>query len=670
MKFSECIKSLHQTQHPITGNIYPLISNIVFEIVMADPDKYDRYIAPERDGMFDEFGMSTLKRAYLLNGIETPQFMFMRVSIGIHFNDDEKVFETYDMMSKGMFIHATPTLFNAGTPKPQMSSCFLTQIDNDSIDGIYKTIRDCAKISKHSGGLGVCISNVRASGSIIKGSNGTSNGIVPMLRVFSTTARYVDQGGGKRKGGIMVLLEPWHADIFEFLDLRKNQGIEEMRARDVFLALMINDKFMRAVKNNEDWYLFSPEIAPGLVELYGEAFDKKYDEYVSKKYYMRTVKAHDLWRSIMVAQIETGVPYMLYKDACNLKSNQQNIGPVITNLCSEIMQHVNKDEIAVCNLASIALPKFVNRETKEFDFRSLRETTRIVVRNLNQIIDNNYYPVKEARTSNQRHRPIGVGVQGLADVFAMIEEPFGSDRTRQLNKQIFQTMYYAALDESCELAMTLKRTYESFEGSPLSKGLFQMDLWKDQEYLKDQSVVSNQEWETLRENVRKHGVMNSLLIALMPTASTSQILGNNECIEPYTSNMYSRRVLSGEFKIVNKHMVRKLEELGLWDEKMKNEITKKNGSIQNIERIPKEVQSLFKTTWELSQKILIDMSADRAPYVDQSQSLNIFIAQPSISQLSSMHFYGWGQGLKTGMYYLRTNAASDPIKYTCDTCSA
>jgi ribonucleoside-diphosphate reductase alpha chain len=583
--------------------------------------------------------------------------MYMRVAIGIHKNDIESVIETYNQMSERWFTHATPTLFNAGTPKPQMSSCFLLAMKDDSIDGIYDTLKQTARISQSAGGIGLAIHNVRATGSYIGGTNGTSNGIVPMLKVFNDTARYVDQGGGKRKGAFAIYLEPWHADVFEFLDLRKNHGKEEMRARDLFYALWVPDLFMKRVEANGEWSLFCPHESPGLHECFGLEFENLYHKYEIEGRARKTIKAQELWFAILDAQIETGTPYLLYKDAANSKSNQQNLGTIkCSNLCTEIMEYTSADEVAVCNLASLALPKFVINGS--FDFEKLYAITYQATKNLNRIIDNNYYPVEEARRSNMRHRPIGLGVQGLADAFILMQLPFESDLAKVLNKNIFETIYFAAMTASKDLAK-LQGAYETFEGSPLSKGLFQFDLW-------NVKPSDRYDWETLRKEVIEHGVRNSLLVAPMPTASTSQVLGNNECFEPYTSNIYTRRVLSGEFVIVNKHLLKDLVKLGLWNNAMKDSIITANGSVQHIEEIPAEVRELYKTVWEIKQRNLIDMAADRGAFICQSQSLNLFVDNPTTAKLTSMHFYAWKKGLKTGMYYLRTQAASKAVQFTVE----
>jgi ribonucleoside-diphosphate reductase alpha chain len=639
----------------------PLLADDIMEIIEANAELLDSSIIYDRDFGFDYFGFKTLEKSYLLriDGViaERPQHMYMRVSIGIHKEDIESAIKTYHLMSERWFTHATPTLFNAGTPKPQMSSCFLLTMKDDSIDGIYDTLKQTAKISQSAGGIGLSIHNVRATGSYIGGTNGTSNGIIPMLRVFNDTARYVDQGGGKRKGAFAIYLEPWHADIVEFLDLRKNHGKEEMRARDLFYALWINDLFMKRVEANGDWSLFCPNEAPGLGDTFGDEFEALYNRYEAEGRQRKVIKAQDLWFAILEAQIETGTPYMLYKDAANRKSNQQNLGTIkSSNLCTEILEYTSPDEVAVCNLASLALPRFVNEG--KFDFDKLYDVTYQVARNLNRIIDNNYYPIDEAKRSNLRHRPIGLGVQGLADVFILLRLPFESDLAKVLNKNIFETIYFAAMTASKDMAIE-QGPYETFAGSPLSKGQFQFDLW-------NVAPSNRHDWDALRKEVIKHGVRNSLLVAPMPTASTSQILGNNECFEPYTSNIYVRRVLSGEFIIVNKHLLKDLVQLGLWNDGMKNKIIAANGSIQNINEIPAEIKALYKTVWEIKQRHLIDMAADRGAFICQSQSLNLFVDNPTVAKLTSMHFYAWKVGLKTGMYYLRTQAASQAVQFTVE----
>ncbi|WDF53522.1 ribonucleoside-diphosphate reductase subunit alpha [Mucilaginibacter sp. KACC 22063] len=659
--FSETMRNLYDYTDEKTGRKMPLIADDVMDVINEHAATLDSHIIYDRDFGFDYFGFKTLEKSYLLkvNGqiAERPQHMYMRVAVGIHKSDIDSVIKTYNLMSERWFTHATPTLFNAGTPKPQMSSCFLLSMKDDSIDGIYDTLKQTAKISQSAGGIGLAIHNVRATGSYISGTNGTSNGIIPMLRVFNDTARYVDQGGGKRKGAFAVYLEPWHADVFDFLDLRKNHGKEEMRARDLFYALWMPDLFMKRVEENGDWSLFCPHEAPGLSECFGEKFEKLYSQYETEGRARRTVRAQELWFAILDSQIETGTPYLLYKDAANSKSNQQNLGTIkSSNLCTEIMEYTDANEVAVCNLASLALPRFVNN--KEFDFEKLYEVTYEVTKNLNRIIDNNYYPVEEARYSNLRHRPIGLGVQGLADVFIMLRLPFESELARVLNKNIFETIYFASMTASKDLAIE-QGAYETFKGSPLSEGKFQFDLW-------NVAPTDRHDWASLRKEVVKHGVRNSLLVAPMPTASTSQIFGNNECFEPYTSNIYTRRVLSGEFVIVNKHLLKDLVNLGLWNNTMKNKIIAANGSIQHIDEIPADLKELYKTVWEIKQRSLIDMAADRGAFICQSQSLNLFVDSPNNAKLTSMHFHAWKRGLKTGMYYLRTQAATQAVQFTVE----
>lgn len=658
--FSKTMELLYNYVDPKSGEKAGMIAQDVYEIIQKNAELLDSTIIYDRDYNFDYFGFKTLEKSYLLKidgkTAERPQHMYMRVSIGIHKNDIQAAIETYNLLSEGWFTHATPTLFNAGTPKPQMSSCFLLTMKDDSIEGIYDTLKQCAKISQSAGGIGLSIHNIRAKGSYIKGTNGTSNGIVPMLRVFNDTARYVDQGGGKRKGSFAIYLEPWHDDIFEFLDLRKNHGKEELRARDLFLALWICDLFMKRVEADQMWTLFCPNEAPGLSDVYGDEFEALYIKYEQEGRGRRSIKARDLWAAILDAQIETGTPYILYKDAANEKSNQKNLGTIkSSNLCTEIMEYTSAEEVAVCNLASIALPKFVTDE-KKFDFESLFKVTYVATKNLNKIIDHNYYPVPEARYSNMRNRPIGLGVQGLADTFVKLRFPFDSPEAKALNKDIFETIYFAALTASKDLAKEFG-PYETYPGSPISKGIFQFDMW-------NVKPSNRWEWDVLREEVMKYGVRNSLLVAPMPTASTAQILGNNECFEPFSSNMYVRNVLSGTYPVVNKYLLNDLVSLGLWNETMKNKIMAHNGSIQNIEEIPDNIKALYKTVWEIKQKDLIDMAADRGAFIDQSQSLNVFIDQPNHAKLTSMHFYGWKAGLKTGMYYMRTKPASQAIKFT------
>jgi len=660
--FSETMSDMYHYVNPRTGQESPLLSDEVYEAIMANAEVLDSTIIYNRDFNYDYFGFKTLERSYLLkiNGqiVERPQHMLMRVSVGIHLNDIASAIETYELMSKKFFTHATPTLFNAGTPKPQMSSCFLLSMKDDSIDGIYDTLRSTAKISQSAGGIGLSIHNVRATGSYIRGTNGTSNGIVPMLRVFNDTARYVDQGGGKRKGSFAVYIEPWHADIFDFLDLRKNHGKEEMRTRDLFLAMWIPDLFMKRVQEDSTWTLMCPNECPGLYDVHSDEFDALYLGFEAENKGRKTVKARELWEKILESQIETGLPYMLYKDAANRKSNQKNLGTIrSSNLCTEIMEYTSPDEIAVCNLASISLPMFVENGTFNHDF--LFKVTKRITRNLNKVIDRNYYPVIEAENSNMRHRPVGLGVQGLADAFILMRLPFTSDEAKVLNQEIFETIYFAAVTASMELAKE-EGPYSSFQGSPISQGEFQYNLWG----LNDGDLSGRWDWASLRKEVVEHGVRNSLLMAPMPTASTSQILGNNEAFEPYTSNIYTRRVLSGEFIVVNKHLLQDLVSLGLWNETLKQEIMRANGSVQNIDIIPQDIKELYKTVWEMSMKDIIDMSRQRGYFVDQSQSLNLFMEGATFSKLTSMHFYAWQSGLKTGMYYLRTKSAVDAIKFT------
>jgi len=660
--FSETVTDLYEYINPETGKKAPLIADDVYEIIQANAEYLDSQLIYDRDFSYDYFGFKTLERSYLLRMhgkiVERPQQMLMRVSIGIHKDDLEGALETYELMSKKYMTHATPTLFNAGTPKPQMSSCFLLTMKEDSIDGIYDTLKQTAKISQSAGGIGLSIHNIRATGSYIGGTNGTSNGIVPMLRVYNDTARYVDQGGGKRKGSFAIYVEPWHADIYEFLDLKKNHGKEEMRARDLFYAMWIPDLFMERVEKNEEWTLMCPNECPGLFDCHGQEFVDLYTKYESEGKGRRTVKAREVWAKIMESQIETGTPYMLYKDAANLKSNQQNLGTIrSSNLCTEILEYTSPDEVAVCNLASIALPMFV--EDGKFDHQKLYDVTYKVTYNLNQVIDRNYYPVVEARNSNMRHRPVGLGVQGLADTFIKLRMPFDSEEAKALNKEIFETMYFAAVSSSKDQAVK-DGAYETYEGSPISKGQFQHNLWG----VKDEELSGRWDWKELREEVEKHGVRNSLLMAPMPTASTSQILGNNECFEPYTSNVYTRRVLSGEFIVVNKHLLNDLIDLGLWNDDMKNALMATNGSVQNIEGVPDNLKAIYKTVWEISMRDILDMAADRGMFIDQSQSLNLFMESPNMGKLTSMHFYAWKKGLKTGMYYLRSKPATSAIKFT------
>ncbi|GAC1585909.1 MAG: ribonucleoside-diphosphate reductase subunit alpha [Ginsengibacter sp.] len=660
--FSGTMRKLYDYTSSATGKRMPMIAEDVMKIITENADILDSTIIYDRDYGFDYFGFKTLEKSYLLRidgkVAERPQHMYMRVAIGIHKNDIESAIKTYHLMSEKWMTHATPTLFNAGTPKPQMSSCFLLAMKDDSIDGIYDTLKQTAKISQSAGGIGLSIHNVRATGTYIGGTNGTSNGIIPMLRVFNDTAKYVDQGGGKRKGAFAIYLEPWHADVFDFLDLRKNHGKEEARARDLFYALWVPDLFMKRVEANEDWSLFCPHEAPGLHECHGDEFEDLYSKYELEGRARKVVKAQDLWFAIIDAQIETGTPYLLYKDAANKKSNQQNLGTIkSSNLCTEIIEYTSPDEVAVCNLASIALPRFVI--DGKFDHQKLYDVTYEVTKNLNKIIDNNYYPVQEAKNSNMRHRPVGLGIQGLADVFIMLRLPFESDLAKMLNKNIFETIYFAAMTASKDLAK-VDGSYETYKGSPVSKGIFQYDMW-------NVTPTDRWDWALLKEEVKQYGIRNSLLVAPMPTASTSQIFGNNECFEPYTSNIYTRRVLSGEFIIVNKHLLKDLVQLGLWNPTMKNRIIAANGSVQGIDEMPAEIKELYKTIWEIKQRNLIDMAADRGAYICQSQSLNLFVESPTTSKLTSMHFYGWKKGLKTGMYYLRTQAAAQAVQFTVET---
>ncbi len=656
--FSQTVKALHEYIDPKTGENAQLISDMTFQTIWENRNLLDMAIKHENDYNFDFFGFKTLERSYLLRMegkiVERPQYMLLRAAIGIHGDDIVSALQTYNLMSEKWFIHATPTLFNAGTPRPQLSSCFLLSMTEDSISGIFETLTRCAKISQSAGGIGLSIHNIRAKGSYIKGTGGTSNGVVPMLRVYNDTARYVDQGGGKRKGAFAIYLEPWHADVFEFLDLKKNNGKEEQRARDLFYAMWISDLFMKRVEADDTWTLMCPSECPNLYNTYGEEFEALYTRYEAEGK-GKTIQARELWTKILESQTETGTPYMLYKDNANRKSNQKNLGVIrSSNLCTEIMEYTSEDEVAVCNLASINLSKFIING--KFDFDKLYEITRIVTRNLNRVIDINYYPIIEAKNSNMRHRPIGIGVQGLADALILMRYPFDSVDGKLLNRAIFETIYFAAMTESCELAK-VEGAYSSIAGSPISKGIFQFDMW-------DEKPSSRWDWDSLRKEVIEHGVRNSLLLAPMPTASTSQILGNNECFEPYTSNIYTRRTISGEYIIVNKHLLRDLIELGLWTEEVKEQMIAANGSVQNIAVVPQDIKDLYKTAYEIKQRILIDMSADRGAFVCQSQSLNLFVENPNFAKLTSMHFYAWKKGLKTGMYYLRSKAAVDPIKFT------
>ena len=659
--FSSTMKRLYTYVNPKTGENASLLSKDVYGIINKNAALLDSSIIYDRDFSYDYFGFKTLEKSYLLKldgkVVERPQHMLMRVAVGIHKDDIDSVLETYNLLSEKWFTHATPTLFNAGTPKPQLSSCFLLTMKEDSIDGIYDTLKQCAKISQSAGGIGLSIHNVRGTGSYIKGTNGVSNGIIPMLRNFDMTARYVDQGGGKRKGSFAIYIEPWHSDIFEFLQLKKNHGKEELRARDLFYAMWIPDLFMKRVESNEDWSLFSPDEAKDLHETYGEEFEKLYEKFEKEGKARKTVKAQDLWFEILESQIETGNPYILYKDAANKKSNQKNLGTIkSSNLCTEIIEYTSPDEVAVCNLASIALNKFV-KDDLTYDHQKLYEITKVITKNLNKVIDVNYYPVKEAENSNLRHRPIGIGVQGLADTFILMRQSFDSPEAKKLNSEIFETIYFAAMESSMEIAQK-EGPYKTYEGSPVSKGIFQFDMW---------GIVPDSkrwDWTNLKREVKKHGVRNSLLLAPMPTASTSQILGNNECFEPYTSNIYTRRVLSGEFIVVNKHLLKDLIKLNLWNDSMKDRLMEANGSVQGINEIPDDLKQLYRTVWEISQKSIIDMAADRGAYICQSQSMNIHMQDANFGKLTSMHFHTWKRGLKTGLYYLRTKAAADAIKFT------
>lgn len=659
--FSNVIEDLYNMKNERTGKITPMISESAYNVIMKHSDRLNSAIIYDRDFNYNYFGFKTLERSYLLkiNGkvVERPQHMLMRVAVGIHGEDIDAAIETYHLMSDKWFTHASPTLFNSGTPKPQLSSCFLLTMSDDSIDGIYDTLKRCALISKSAGGIGLNVHCIRATGSYIAGTNGTSNGLVPMLRVFNNTARYVDQGGNKRPGAFAIYLEPWHADIFDFLDLKKNTGKEEQRARDLFYALWIPDLFMKRVEKDEMWSLMCPDESPGLHNCYGEEFEQLYEKYEKEGRFRSQVKAQQVWFAIIESQTETGTPYMLYKDACNRKSNQKNLGTIqCSNLCTEIVEYSSPDEIAVCNLASIALNRYVKDQT--FDFEKLREVTKVITKNLNKIIDVNYYPVPQAEKSNKRHRPIGIGVQGLADAFILMRYPFDSEEAQKLNIEIFETIYYAALEASCELAEKCG-PYETYEGCPASQGILQYDMW-------NVTPTNKWDWAALKQKIAKHGLRNSLLLAPMPTASTAQILGNNESIEPYTSNIYTRRVLSGEFQVVNHHLLKDLTDLDLWDENMKNRLIANNGSIQNIDGIPDNLKKLYRTVWEISQKSILKMAADRGAYIDQSQSLNVHIAEPNYGKLTSMHFYGWHLGLKTGMYYLRSKPAANAIQFTVD----
>ena len=662
-RFSDVVTDLFSMTCPKTGKKIPMISEQHNKIIQDNKDRLDSAIVYDRDFEYQYFGFKTLERSYLLkiNGkvVERPQQMLMRVSVGIHGEDIEAAIETYDLLSKKLFTHASPTLFNAATPRPQLSSCFLLTMASDSIEGIYDTLKQCALISKSAGGIGLNIHNIRASGTYIAGTNGNSNGLMPMLRVFNNTARYVDQGGNKRPGAFAIYLEPWHADVFDFLDLKKNHGKEEQRARDLFYALWIPDLFMKRVEEDGQWSLMCPHECPGLHEVWGDQFEELYTRYEKEGRAKKTIKAQKLWYAIIESQIETGTPYMLYKDACNRKSNQQNLGTIkCSNLCTEIVEYSAPDEVAVCNLASIAVNAFIDKEAHTYDFEGLKKVAKVATKNLNKIIEVNFYPVEEARNSNMRHRPIGIGIQGLADAYILMRLPFESEEACLLNKQIFETIYYGALEASCELA-EVDGPYSTYEGSPVSQGKLQYDMW-------GVTPTNLHDWATLKAKIAKHGIRNSLLLAPMPTASTAQILGNNESVEAYTSNIYSRRVLSGEFQVVNQHLLRDLTELDIWSEELKNEIISANGSVQNIPQIPKDIKALYKTVWEISQKTVLKQAADRGAFIDQSQSLNVHIADPNFGKMSSMHFYGWKLGLKTGMYYLRTKPAAQAIQFTVD----
>ncbi|XP_046448198.1 ribonucleoside-diphosphate reductase large subunit-like [Daphnia pulex] len=660
--FSEVVDDLYNMKNKITKKPTPMISDFHYGIITKHSDKLNSAIIYDRDFNFNYFGFKTLEKSYLLKidgkPVERPQHLMMRVAVGIHGEDIDAAIETYNLLSEKWFTHASPTLFYAATPRPQLSSCFLLTMKDDSIDGIYETLKQCAIISKSAGGIGLNVHCIRATGSYIAGTNGISNGLVPMLRVYNNTARYVDQGGNKRPGAFAIYLEPWHSDVFDFLDLKKNTGKEENRARDLFYALWIPDLFMRRVETDGDWSLMCPHECPGLADTWGEEFEALYTKYEESGMYRRKVKAQQLWFAVIESQIETGTPYILYKDACNRKSNQQNLGTIkCSNLCTEIVEYSSPEEVAVCNLGSIALNMFVKPD-KTFDIPKLKEVTKVLTRNLNKIIEINYYPVPEAKRSNFRHRPIGIGVQGLADAFILMRYPFDSEEAQLLNKHIFETIYYGALEASCELAEQLG-TYESYPGCPVSKGILQYDMW-------GVTPTDLWDWAALKKKIAEHGLRNSLLLAPMPTASTAQILGNNESIEAYTSNIYVRRVLSGEFQVVNHHLLRDLTEGGLWNEDVKNGIIANNGSIQNIDGIPDDLKALYKTVWEIPQRIVIKMAADRGAFIDQSQSLNIHIAEPNYGKLTSMHFYSWKLGLKTGMYYLRTKPAASAIQFTVD----
>ncbi len=666
--FSKNIELLYNYKHPENNSPSPLVSDEVYKVTQKYPKELDAMIVPERDYSYDYFGIKTLEKTYLLRRnkkiAETPQQLFLRVSIGIHKDDLKAVKETYELLSKKYFTHATPTMITAGTQWPRLSSCFLVAMKDDSINGIYDTLKETALISQGGAGIGVHIHNIRVRGSYIKGTGGFSNGLVPMLRVFNETARYVDQGGGKRKGAFAMYLEPWHADIFDFLDLKKNHGKEELKARDLFYAMWIPDLFMKRVKEEGVWSLMDPNVAKGLSDVYGEEFESLYEKYEQESKFVKQIPAQELWFKIVESQIETGTPYMVYKDSVNFKNGQKNLGVIkSSNLCAEITEYSDKNETAVCNLASIALPKFLNLETKEFDFEKLRKVVSVIVNNLDKIIDINTYPVPETKNSNFKHRPMGIGVQGLADLFALLKLPFGSEESKKLNREIFETIYFSALEKSNKLAEE-RGIYESFDGSPASEGVLQFDMWKEAGF--DVKFSGRWDWGNLKEKIKKTGLRNSLFVAQMPTGSTSQLLGNNEATEAFTSNMYVRRTLSGEFIVINRHLMKDLVELNLWNKEMKNHLMTENGSIQNIPEIPNDLKEVYKTVWEIPQKIIIDMASERGAFVDQSQSMNIHITDPTMAKITSMHFYGWKSGLKTGMYYLRTQAARDAIKFTVE----
>ncbi len=671
------VSNLHKMTSDRMDVIFPFLNECTIEFIKKHDDEIHSALNFQRDFEYDYFGVKTLMKSYLLRDhksgklVERIQTMLMRVSCGIHApkNDLKRCLETYELLSMKYFTHATPTMFNAGTPFPQLASCFLLTMIEDSIEGIFDTLKRCALISKYAGGIGISVSNIRAKGSVIRGTNGTSNGLTPLARVYDAVARYVDQGGGRRKGSIAFYMEPHHADIYDFLELKRNTGKEELRARDLFYALWISDLFMKRVEADETWSLFCPNDCPDLVDLWGEAYEARYKEYETRGLARKQIRAQDLWKVILESQVETGTPYILYKDAVNRKSNHQHLGTIrCSNLCTEIVEFSSANEVAVCNLASIALPKCV--EDDKFNYNKLREIVHVVTYNLNSVIDANFYPVPEARRSNMMHRPIGIGVQGLADVFIMLKLPFASEQAKDINKLIFETIYFAALEASCALSKQ-DGPYDSWENSPTHKGILQFDMW---------NVTPSEmwDWNTLRDDIRRHGLRNSLLVAPMPTASTAQILGNNECFEPYTSNIYNRRVLAGEFAVVNNHLIHELELRNLWTPEVRRRIIQNNGSVQSIEEIPSEVRELFKTTWELKMRDVIDMAADRGAFIDQSQSMNLFLRDPSKAKLGSMHMYTWKKGLKTGMYYLRTQAAADAIQVTvcsrtdaeCTSCSA